>query len=96
MRPSAASCGPATPAPTPRPIRSPLPSTRITQIPAEHIEAIELLLRVDTAGATHGCWRAREHRVGYSVGYDLTDAVRAAILATPDTRLAGDERPRRH
>ena len=59
----------------------------IAQIPAEHIEGIELLLRVDTAGATHRLlsW-AREHRVRYSVGYDLTDAVRAAILNTPDER----------
>lgn len=57
----------------------------IAQIPAAHIEHIELLLRVDTAGATHKLlsW-AREHRVRYSVGYDLSEAVRAAILATPD------------
>jgi hypothetical protein len=27
---------------------------------------------------------ACEHRVRYSVGYDLTEAVRSAILATPD------------
>jgi hypothetical protein len=72
----------------------------IAQIPAEHVEDIELLLRADTAGATHEllAW-AREHRVRYSVGYDLTEAVRAAILATPDERwLAtiaqdGAERP---
>jgi hypothetical protein len=57
----------------------------IAQIPAEHVEAIALLLRADTAGATHELLAfAREHRVGYSVGYDLTEAVRAAILATPD------------
>jgi hypothetical protein len=72
----------------------------LAQVSAEHVEAIELLLRVDTAGATHELlgW-AREHRVGYSVGYDLTEAVRAAILATPDERWLettsqdGAERP---
>jgi hypothetical protein len=72
----------------------------LAQIPAEHVEDIELLLRADTAGATHELLAfAREHRVGYSVGYDLTEAVRAAILQAPDERwLAtrsqdGAERP---
>jgi len=57
----------------------------IAQIPRAHIEGIEILLRVDTAGATHELlsW-AREGRVRYSVGYDLTEAVRAAILKAPD------------
>jgi len=57
----------------------------LEQIPAEHIEQIELLLRVDTAGATHELldW-AREGRIRYSVGYDLSDAVRAAIIQTAD------------
>ena len=72
----------------------------IAQIPAEHVEGIELLLRADTAGATHKllAW-AREHRIRYSVGYELTDAVRAAILATPDANWRatvaqdGAERP---
>jgi DDE family transposase len=72
----------------------------IAQIPAEHVEGLEPLLRVDTAGATHELLAfAREHRVGYSVGYDLTEAVRTAILQAPDERwLAtvsqdGAERP---
>jgi Transposase DDE domain group 1 len=57
----------------------------IGQIPAEHIEAIELLLRVDSAGATHELldW-CREGRIRYSVGYDLTDQVRAAIVKIGD------------
>jgi len=56
----------------------------IAQISAEHIEQIELLLRVDSAGATHDLldW-AREGQIRYSVGYDLTDQVRAAILKIP-------------
>jgi Transposase DDE domain group 1 len=57
----------------------------IAQIPAEHIESIELLLRVDSAGASHELleW-CREARIRFSVGYDLTDTVRAAILEIPD------------
>ena len=58
----------------------------IQQIPAEHIEDIELLLRVDSAGACHELldW-AREGRIGFSVGYELNEAVRAAILQIPDS-----------
>jgi len=57
----------------------------LAQIPAEHIERIELLLRVDSAGASHELltW-AREARIGFSVGYDLTEIIRAAILEIPD------------
>ena len=57
----------------------------LEQIPAEHIESIELLLRVDSAGACHELldW-AREARIAYSVGFDLTEAVRAAIAEIPD------------
>jgi Transposase DDE domain group 1 len=57
----------------------------IEQIPAEHIEDIELLLRVDSAGASHELldW-AREARIAFSVGYDLTETVRAAIVEIPD------------
>lgn len=58
----------------------------IEQIPAEHIEQIEVLLRVDSAGACHELldW-CRQARIGYSVGYDLTEAVRGAIA-----KIAGD------
>jgi hypothetical protein len=57
----------------------------IAQIPTAHIEDIELLLRVDSAGASHELidW-CREARIRYSVGYDLTETVRAAILQIPD------------
>ncbi len=39
-------------------------------------------MRVDSAGATHDLldW-CREGQIGFSVGYDLTESVRAAILA---------------
>jgi hypothetical protein len=58
----------------------------IGQIPVEHVEAIELLLRVDSAGATHELldW-CRDGRIRFSVGYDLGEPVRAAILNTPDS-----------
>jgi hypothetical protein len=57
----------------------------IAQIPTAHIEDIELLLRVDSAGASHDllAW-CREARIRFSVGYDLTETVRAAILEIPD------------
>lgn len=60
----------------------------LQQIPEEHIEEIELLLRADSAGATHELidW-CREARIGFSVGYDLTEPVRAAILKVPRERL---------
>src|SRR3954471_7831968 len=59
----------------------------LAQIPAEHVEGIELLLRADTAGATHELlgW-AREHRVGYELTEAVRAAIRAAILATPAER----------
>jgi hypothetical protein len=49
------------------------------------LEDIELLLRVDSAGASHELldW-AREARIGFSVGYDLTETVRAAIVEISD------------
>ena len=57
----------------------------LTQIPAEHLQDIEILLRVDSAGAGHELldW-CRDGRIGYSVGYGLTDTVRDAILKVPD------------
>lgn len=58
----------------------------LQQIPVEHIQEIEILLRTDSAGMAHDLvdW-AREGRLGFSVGFDLTEPVRRAILAVPDT-----------
>jgi hypothetical protein len=55
------------------------------QIPEEHIEDIPILVRMDSAGATHELidW-CREGNIRFSVGYDLTEPVRAAILDLPD------------
>ena len=57
----------------------------LQQIPTELIEQIEILVRADTAGATHDLLDfCREHRLRYSVGYELSEAVRAAILKVPE------------
>ena len=49
-----ACCGRATPARTPPPTTSTVLEPALEQIPAEHIETIEILVRADSAGATHG------------------------------------------
>src|SRR3954454_16302716 len=54
------------------------------QIPDGCLETIEILVRADTAGATHGLIDyCREANMRFSVGYELTESVRAAILDTP-------------
>lgn len=57
----------------------------IEQIPADRIEGIEILLRVDSAGASHELldW-AREGRIGFSVGYEIRESLREAIEALPE------------
>ena len=53
----------------------------LAQIPAEHVEQIEILVRADRAGATHELADyCREGSMHFSLGYDLTETVRAAIL----------------
>jgi hypothetical protein len=56
----------------------------IGQIPAEYAESLEILVRADTAGATHGLLDyCRDANMRFSVGYELTEPVRAAILEIP-------------
>src|ERR687893_460905 len=56
----------------------------LEQIPAEHIESLEILVRADSAGATHGLIDyCREANLRFSVGYELTEPARAAILQAP-------------
>jgi hypothetical protein len=57
----------------------------LQQIPAARIEDIEIVLRVDSAGACHDLldWE-RAANIGFSVGFDLTEPVRAAIEKIPD------------
>jgi hypothetical protein len=57
----------------------------LEQIPARYIERIEILVRADTAGATHGLLDyCREGNLRFSVGYELTGPVRQAILQIPE------------
>jgi Transposase DDE domain group 1 len=57
----------------------------LEQIPGKHIEKIEILVRADRAGATHELADyCREGGMRFSFGYDLTDAVRQAILEIPE------------
>ena len=57
----------------------------LAQIPDQYIESIEILVRADSAGATHGLIDyCREARMRFSVGYELTETVRAAILKIPE------------
>jgi hypothetical protein len=56
----------------------------LEQIPAGHIEQLEILIRADTAGATHELADyCHEADIRYSFGYELTESVRAAILKIP-------------
>ena len=57
----------------------------LAQIPAEYIESLEILVRADSAGATHGLLDyCREGNMRFSVGYELTEPVRTAILQIPE------------
>jgi len=57
----------------------------LAQIPAEHVEQIEILVRADRAGATHELADyCREGSMRFSLGYDLTETVRGAILEIPE------------
>jgi hypothetical protein len=66
----------------------------LEQVPAERADGIEVLLRVDSAGAVHELleW-AREGDIRYSVGFDLTEPVREAIARIPDQRWVAAQDP---
>ncbi len=50
----------------------------------------EILVRADTAGATHGLVDyCREARMRFSIGYELTEKVRGAILTIPGDAWVG-------
>jgi hypothetical protein len=57
----------------------------LEQIPEAQVEMIDILIRADSAGATH---QTADHCHGadlrFSFGYELTEPVRAAILKTPE------------
>jgi hypothetical protein len=53
----------------------------LAQIPSEYIESLQILVRADSAGATHALIDyCREANIRFSVGYELTEPVRSAIL----------------
>jgi Transposase DDE domain group 1 len=57
----------------------------LEQIPAEHVERLEILVRADRAGATHELADyCQEASMRFSFGYDLTEPVRRAILEIPE------------
>jgi hypothetical protein len=59
----------------------------LEQLPREVVAdlEIEIVLRADAAGsALELCQAARDARIGYLVGFDLTKQVRRAILALPE------------
>ena len=57
----------------------------LEQIPAQYIESLQILVRTDSAGATHGLTDyCREARMRFSAGYELTEQVRQAILQIPE------------
>jgi DDE family transposase len=57
----------------------------LEQIPAQYIESLEILVRSDSAGATHALADyCRDASMRFSVGYELTEPVRAAILKIPE------------
>ena len=57
----------------------------LEQIPVEYIESLEILVRADSAGATHGLVDyCRDGNMRFSVGYELTEPVRTAILQIPE------------
>ena len=57
----------------------------LEQLPRAVVETAELVVRTDSAAATHEFTdELRAARVGFLMGYDLTAGVREAILGLPD------------
>ena len=71
----------------------------LEQLPREVAETETIVMRTDSAGLTHELLDfCRDGQIGFSVGYDLTEPVRRAILALPETTwtaaLDADGNPR--
>lgn len=62
----------------------------LEQIPRQHIDKIDILLRVDSAGASHELvnW-CRAGGIRFSVGFCITESVRAAITDLPEHAWVG-------
>jgi hypothetical protein len=58
----------------------------LEQLPRAVIEQAQIIVRTDSAGATHELTdELRAANIGFVVGFDLTETVRAAILALPES-----------
>ena len=58
----------------------------LEQLPRDLAQTETILMRTDSAGLTHELLDfCRDGRIRFSVGFDLTDPVRTAILALPET-----------
>ena len=58
----------------------------LDQLPREVVETAQIIVRTDSAAATHELTdELRAARINFLMGYDLTETVRAAILALPET-----------
>jgi hypothetical protein len=58
----------------------------LEQLPREVIEDAEIVVRTDSAGATHELTdELRAARIRFLMGFDLTDAIRRAVLSLPVT-----------
>jgi hypothetical protein len=58
----------------------------LEQLPRAVIEQAQIIVRTDSAGATHELTdELRAANIGLVVGFDLTETVRAAILALPES-----------
>src|SRR5215217_3408270 len=81
----AACCGRATPARTPPPTIRRCWTWRLSRSRPSTSRASKVLVRADSAGATHGLIDyCREANLRFSVGHELTEPVRAAILEVPE------------
>jgi Transposase DDE domain group 1 len=58
----------------------------LAQLPRAVVETAPIVVRTDSAAATHElCDELRAARMNFLMGYDLTESVRAAVLALPET-----------
>jgi hypothetical protein len=88
-------CRKATPPLTPPPDLVELADLALAQLPAAARDQ-PVLVRSDSAGASHGLvGHLRARGVAFSVGFDLDERVRAAILAIPPDGLAARHQRRR-
>jgi Transposase DDE domain group 1 len=71
----------------------------LEQLPRDVVESAQIVVRTDSAAATHEfCDELRAARMNFLIGFDLTEPLRAAILALPESAWTpaicqdGDER----